>query len=150
MKRSGNLKYGNLSKLMQPCQIVTPPRSLKISKKKWAKLKAGENSMIAKRLKLDVVWGRMPAYIAQQYAADAIADGARPTLDLKRLSKLCCEGNHPSGCWADFCKNLDSSFVESIMTRIPIPLKRKKKPGCLLVALPHKFFSAIYLSLIHI
>ena len=144
MKRSGNLKYGNLSKLMQSCQMVTPPRSLKISKKKWAKLKAGEKSMIAKRLKLDVVWGRMPAYIAQQYAADAIADGARPTLDLKRLSKLGCEGKHPSGCWADFCKNLDSSFVESIMTRIPIPLKRKKKRGYLLVALPHKFFSAIY------
>ena len=129
---------------MPPCLMTTPPRGA-MTKRKWNAIRHGaEESTLAKRLRADVLWGRMPAYKAQQYAHDAMVDGARPTPLLKRMGKIGCGGKHPSGCWPDFCKLLPNSFAENVLTYIPIPLKSEDNPGDLQIALPHAFFSAIY------
>ena len=104
----------------------------------------GDMSRLAKRLRKDVIWGRMPAYKAQQYAHEAILDGARQCPSLMSLSNLGRRGNKPSQCWADFCKGLDASFADKVLFYVCIPLKSGNEPGYLRVALPHAFFSAMY------
>ena len=83
---------------MPPCLFTTPPRSSHITKRKWNAMRNGadETSRLAKRLCLDVVWGRMPAYRAQQYAHDALEDGARPVPLLKRSANSAAEVNNPA------------------------------------------------------
>ena len=144
--RKGRGNLNDVSELMPPCQLTTPPRSRHRTKRQWREMtrKCEEVSILAKRLRLDVVWGRMPAHKAQQYAADAIADGAKPTPQLKHMSKLGCSGRHPMGCWSDFCRHYDTSFVSSVLTSIRIPLKGQSEPGYLQIAPPHALFSAMY------
>ena len=105
---------------------------------------ADETSRLAKRLCLDVVWGRMPAYRAQQYAHDALEDGARPVPLLKKISKLGRGGEQPGGCWSDMRKLMPTSFANTVLSYVPIPLKSENEPGRLQMALPHAFFSALY------
>ena len=85
---------------MPPCLFTTPQRGSRITKRQWNAMRSGadETSRLAKRLCLDVVWGRMPAYRAQEYAHDALEDGARPVPLLKKISKLGRGGEQPSIC----------------------------------------------------
>ena len=131
---------------MPPCLFTTPPRSSHITKRKWNAMRNGadETSRLAKRLCLDVVWGHMPAYRAQQYAHDALEVGAKPVPLLKKIGKLGRGGEQPSICWQDMRKLMPTSFANTVLSYVPIPFKSEEDPGDLQMALPHAFFSAAY------
>ena len=129
---------------MRPAALFDTPPRWAGTKRSWRIWRAGtEESRLAKRLRADVTWGRMPTYLAQQYAHDAILDGSRPTPDLKRLSKLGDSGKNPSRCWQDFRKVFDTSFSFTPHS-ICVPLKTDTGKGDLQIALPHALFSAMY------
>lgn len=135
--------------LRPPCLMTTPTRNSRInggriSKRAWSELRGKhDDSKLAKRLRTDVVWGHVSATQAQQIAADAIYDGARPTKLLKKLSKLGCEGKYPYGCWRDFSNMMNCSFVEETLLDVQIPLKSGGY-GTLRIVPPHAMFSALY------